>query len=171
MGQFSKAGRARRLFFCECSRGDGERPAGPSLGFGKVFFRKSGKSGPAVGLCHSSRWPAWGIRHDGECPISTLFTGESAMMFRSANILSKWPISVPIRPSWRKVGPTFLGPRNRFVRHPFPLVQHLKMIVQHGKKYVQHGRPICPSSQKNCPSSRNLWSIIDRRFRHRMGRS
>lgn len=118
------------------------------MGFGKVFFRKSGKSGPAVGLCHSSRWPAWGIRHDGECPISTLFTGESAMMFRSANILSKWPISVPIRPSWRKVGPTFLGPRNRFVRHPFPLVQHLKMIVQHGKKYVQHGRPICPSSQE-----------------------
>jgi endonuclease III len=50
------------------------------------------------------------------------------------------------------------------------MIQHLKMIVQHGKKYVQHGRPICPSSQKNCPSSRNLCSIIDRRFRHRMGK-
>jgi hypothetical protein len=37
------------------------------------------------------------------------FSPESAMMFRSANILSKWLISVPIRPSWEKSVQHFWG--------------------------------------------------------------
>lgn len=108
------------------------------------------------GTTGNVRYPLFftGVRHD--VPIGQHF-------IQMADIRSDSSIMAKSRSN-------IFGPRNRFVRHRVPMIQHLKMIVQHGKKYVQHGRPICPSSQKNCPSSRNLCSIIDRRFRHRMGK-